>query len=244
MEIKEIPNKYNEKLDPIKEVMDIYIPKIKNHNIPHENGFNWLIVGPSGSGKTSMGLGMFKSKNYFKKKFHHIYYFIPEASYADIKDNPLGGDNINLFHDLTIPNLRQIYTETKELKRKNTEEKEEQEYNLIVIDDFAGSLKDNDIADVLNKVIPKWRHLNTSFMFFLQSYFYMPKILRKQLSYITIFKPQNIEEWESLMQELLRLKKDKMQILYDYVFDDKYNHLDLNKKKEKVYKNFNELIFS
>jgi hypothetical protein len=72
----------------------------------------------------------------------------------------------------------------------------------------------------------------------------MPKILRKQLSYITIFKPQNIEEWESLMQELLRLKKDKMQILYDYVFDEKYNHLDLNKKKEKVYKNFNELIFS
>jgi hypothetical protein len=243
MKITEIENKTNPTLEPIKEVMDIYIPLIENKNIPHENGFVWLLVGAGGSGKTSLGLNMFKSKHYFKEKFHNIFYFINEASYHDIKDNPL--QNIETtYHELNLSTLKDFYKQVKSIKQNNTEKKEEQEYNLVVIDDFASDLKEPDIQTALNKIIPKCRHLNTAFLFVLQSYFYFPKILRKQLTYITIFKPQNIEEWESLSKELLGLKKDDKQLLYDYVFDKVYNHLDINKKKEKIYKNFNELIIS
>ena len=240
MEITEIKNKYNTDLTPIKEVMDIHIPNIKNENIPHENGFVWLLVGAGGSGKTSLGLNMFKSKNYFKKKFHHIHYFINEASFEDIKDNPLQ-DLETIYHEFTVETIQSFYNSVKGLKEVNTRENEEQEYNLCIIDDFAGSLKEKDIQNALNKIIPKCRHLNTAFMFILQSYFYFPKILRKQLTYITIFKPQNVEEWESIAKEVLPMKRERQLILYNYVFDKQYNHLDINKKKNKIYKNFNLL---
>jgi hypothetical protein len=71
----------------------------------------------------------------------------------------------------------------------------------------------------------------------------MPKILRKQLTYITIFKVKNIEEWYSIANELLNLKKDDALIVYDYVFNKPYTHLDLDTTTNTIYKNFNRLEF-
>ena len=60
----------------------------------------------------------------------------------------------------------------------------------MIIDDQADSLKDKDIQRVLNKMLIKARHISTAFIFTLQSYYYFPKILRKQITNITIFKPK------------------------------------------------------
>jgi hypothetical protein len=69
----------------------------------------------------------------------------------------------------------------------------------------------------------------------------MPKILRKQITYTTIFKPKNIEEWNSISKELLNLVKDDALKVYDYVFDENYNHIDIDLVTNKYYKNFNLL---
>ena len=66
-------------------------------------------------------------------------------------------------------------------------------------------------------------------------------MLRKQLTYTTIFKTKNIEEWYSIANELLNLKKDDALTLYDYVFDKPYTHLDLDTTTNTLYKNFNKL---
>ena len=70
----------------------------------------------------------------------------------------------------------------------------------------------------------------------------MPKIIRKQATYITIFKPKNVEEWYSISRELLNLNQVDGLKLYNYVYDQNYNHLDLDTVQNLVFKNFNQLI--
>ena len=120
-------------------------------------------------------------------------------------------------------------------------DEDEIRYSCIIVIDFADVLKQKDIEKVLNMMLIKARHLRCAFIFTLQSYYYFPKILRKQLTYITIFKPKNIEEWFSISNELLNLNKDDGLKLYNYVFDENYNHLDLDTVQNLIYKNFNIL---
>jgi hypothetical protein len=70
----------------------------------------------------------------------------------------------------------------------------------------------------------------------------MPKIVRKQISFCSIFKSKNWEEFLSIARELLGMTKEDCLILYKYVFDEKYNHLDMDLVENINYKNFNKLI--
>jgi hypothetical protein len=117
------------------------------------------------------------------------------------------------------------------------------QYSLVIIDDFAGILKEKDIQNTLNKILPKARHICCSWVFTLQSYLYFPKILRKQITNITLFKPKNIEEWYSVSKELIGLKADDALFLHDYVFNEPYNHLDVDTTNGTYHKNFNKLSF-
>ena len=78
--------------------------------------------------------------------------------------------------------------------------------------------KDNDIQKQLSKMLIKARHLCCAFTFLIQSYFYFPKILRKQITNITIFKPKNTEEFISLSKELMNVKQDDALIIFNFVF--------------------------
>ena len=90
-------------------------------------------------------------------------------------------------------------------------------------------------------MIIKARHICCGFIFTLQSYLYFPKILRKQITFASIFKPKNIEEWYSISKEILNLKQDDALKLYNYTFDAPYNHLDIDTVNNLIYKNFNLL---
>jgi hypothetical protein len=142
---------------------------------------------------------------------------------------------------MTADGLAELHDELLERKDKNIEEEEPAEYNMVVFDDFANDLKDKSIVRALNRMLIKARHLNTSFVFTLQSYLYMPKILRKQITYATIFKPRNSEEWETIRREILQMKEDDAKKLFDYVFNEPYQHLDVDAFENKFYKNYNLL---
>jgi hypothetical protein len=143
--------------------------------------------------------------------------------------------------------------EDKKKKKKNSkdaygddfssdsDEEKELEYSCIIIDDFANNLKDKDLLKQLNKMVIKARHILCSFIFTSQSFYYMQKIIRKQLTYTTIFQPKNIDEWNSIAKELMNMNKDDALTLYNYVFDAPYNHIDIDLVLNKYYKNFNLL---
>jgi uncharacterized protein involved in tolerance to divalent cations len=133
--------------------------------------------------------------------------------------------------------LDNIYTELRDIKKNS----EEPEYSCVIVDDMADALKQNDIQQKLSTMLIKARHLSCAFIFTLQSFYYFPKILRKQITNITIFKPKNAEEWTSIAKEILHMNKEDGNKLYDYVFNAPYNHLDIDTVNDKLYKNFNYL---
>jgi wyosine [tRNA(Phe)-imidazoG37] synthetase (radical SAM superfamily) len=69
----------------------------------------------------------------------------------------------------------------------------------------------------------------------------MPKMLRKQTTFATIFKPKNREEWDSLNKELIQMRDEDARVLFEYVYDKEYAHLDIDTIDNKLYRNFNEL---
>ena len=237
-EIHLVPNEnLPKKLTPVKEVMNIKIPDVID-GVPNRNGFIWVLTGSGGSGKTSLMLNFFKRKDLYRNKFHNVYYICPMSSFLSVEKHPFDGHD-KVHHELTVGLLEGIYQELCDKKESD----EDTEYNCIIIDDMASTLKENDIQKQLNKMLIKARHINCAFIFTLQSYYYFPKILRKQITNITIFKPKNVEEWDSISKELLNMNKEDALTLYNYVYDEPYTHLDLDTVDNKVYKNFNLLNF-
>lgn len=237
--IEEIPNEeLPKKINPVKEVMNKYIPGVIE-GIPRRNGFIWVLTGSGGSGKSSLTLNMFKNKGLYRYKFDNIYYICPESSFLSVEKHPFEQHD-KIYHELDSSVLSSINSELNAIKKQSIED-EEIQYNCVFIDDMADSLKEAGIQDMLNKMLIKARHLNTCFIFTLQSYYYFPKILRKQVTNITIFKTKNKEEWESIAKEQLGMKKEDAMILYDYIFDKEYTHLDLDTVENHKYKNFNLL---
>jgi hypothetical protein len=269
-DIEEVKNPTGTVFKPIKEKQNIYVPDIVNQNISRRNGMIYVMTGSGGSGKTNLLLNMFKNKNCYRNIFNTIYYFCPSASFASLKNHPFE-KHPRVYHELDVPILEEIYNElvskrvddepkVEKKKKKDqraqglskyndvetsddeSEEEREIEYSCIIIDDFADSLKNKDIQRQLNKMLIKARHLCCSFIFTLQTYLYFPRSLRKQITYITLFKTRNVEEFNSIARELLNYNKDDALLLYNYVFDAPYNHLDIDTSNSVLYKNFNELV--
>jgi len=260
IKISEIKNKNDvKKLRPIKEKQDIYIPNINDKNISRRNGMIYLLSGSGGSGKSSLILSMFKSKDYYRGKFDNIYYFCLACSIDSISNHPFKNHD-KVYNDLNVETLKEIYDELstvveqiEKVKKspfvddnvkpevEESEEEPEIEYNCILIDDMGDVLKDVDIQKMLSKMMIKARHIKTAFIFLIQSYYLFPKILRKQITYTSIFKPKNVEEWNSIAKEILHMNKDNGLILHDYIYDEDYAHLDIDTTNNKIYKNFNLL---
>ena len=230
----ELPN-----MRPIKEVMNVFIENV-NRNIPCRNGFVTVFTGSGGSGKSSLLLNMFKNPKYYRNKFDNIYYFIPITSFSSVEKSPFA-EHDKIYHDLTSDKLESIYQELIDLKMNALANNYPLESSLIIIDDFVNALKDNEIAIALNEVIIKTRHLNCSWIITLQAYNLCPQVLRKQITNAIIFKPKNNKEWLSVGGELLNMKKDDLTTLYNYVFNEPYNHLDVDTVENQIYKNFNKL---
>jgi len=270
-DIEEVKNPTGTIFKPIKEKQNIYVPDIVNQNISRRNGMIYVMAGSGGSGKTNLLLNLFKSKNCYRNIFHNIYYFCPSSSFASLKNHPFEKHD-KVFHELDVPALEQIYNElvskrvddkeskVEKKKRKEkyaralglsgdemsseseSDEEKEIEYSCVIVDDFASILKNDDIQKQLNKMLMTARHLCCSFIFTLQTYLYFPKSLRKQITYISLWKTRNVEEFNSIARELLNLNKDDALLLYNYVFNEPYTHLDIDTSLNKLYKNFNELL--
>lgn len=260
IKITEIQNKNDiKKLRPIKEKQDIYIPDINDKNISRRNGMIYLLTGSGGSGKSSLILSMFKSKDYYRGKFDNIYYFCPACSMDSINNHPFKNHD-KVYNELTVDVLQSIYNELStviepiekvkkspfidddvKVEAEDSDEEPEIQYNCILIDDMGDVLKDVDVQKMLAKMMIKARHIKTAFIFLIQSYYLFPKILRKQLTYISIFKPKNVEEWNSIAKEILHMNKDNGLSLHDYIYDEDYAHLDIDTTNNKIYKNFNLL---
>ena len=112
----------------------------------------------------------------------------------------------------------------------------------MVIDDFGSELKDNELIRALKQLLIKSRHIGCSFIFTLQCYNLFPLALRKLLTNISLFKPKNKIELDSVRKELINLNEEDTLQLMNFVFDNEYNHLDVDTNTNILRKNFNKLL--
>jgi ABC-type dipeptide/oligopeptide/nickel transport system ATPase component len=223
-------------IKPIKERMDIFVPDV-SIQLPRRRGFVYGLCGSGGSGKSSLLLSMFKSKAYYRGKFDNVWLFVPQSSFLSVEKHPFQNHE-QVYHELTVDTLHDIHERLDELKEQSIENGDEIETSLIIIDDMADHLKDKHLVAKLNAMIIKSRHLSVCWIFTLQSYNLMNLTIRKQFTNTTIFNPKNNVEWDLVASELLHLNKDDALKLKNYVFDEPYNHLDIDTFENKIYKNF------
>ncbi len=234
LKIKTINNNLPE-TEPVKEAFGVYIDDI-NENLPRHNGTIWAICGKGGSGKSSLFLSLFKSKKFLRGIFDEIEYIVRHSSFNSVKKNPFY-DHENIHYELTADLLHEIHEDALERKEQCIENKTEFEHTCIIIDDFGPILRQADIQQALKEIMNVSRHANLYIVFIVQTYMMIPVDLRRILTHVTLFRP-NTEEWELIRSEILMMKKDKSDQIYNYVYDKMYNHLDINNKDGSLRKNF------
>jgi hypothetical protein len=239
MKITEIKNNLP-KTKALKEIMEIYVPNI-DRNLPSKNGSIYAIIGAPGSGKSNLLFStLFKNLNYYRSKFDNLYLITPESSFLSLQKHPFK-DHDKVFHELDKATLEVIFEEILEYKKQALEDDRPIEHSCLIIDDFADGLKDKDIIMSLKKLLIKSRHINCFFIFTLQAYNLFPLVLRKLITNITLFKPKNNVETESIRAELLHMGRDEFQELTNFIYDEPYNHLDYDTNTMELRKNYNLL---
>jgi hypothetical protein len=196
-----------------------------------------LIVGRPNSGKSSLLWAFFKSKNLFKKTFDKIIYFAPSASQGSVKDNIFSTlPDEQRFNELTIENLEDAIDIIKSM--------DENENACLILDDMTAYLKNNSTLKIFKELLFNKRHLHVSIFFLVQTFFSVPKDLRRVFDNVFIFKTSK-DELFNIFDQLVEINdKDLITDISKAVYDKKFNYLMINLPTQNMYKNFDKIIIN
>lgn len=192
-----------------------------------------LLVGKPGQGKTSLIYSFMKSKKLLSKVYDKIYLFQPEQSRASMKDKLF--DQLpeeQKFDELTFENLQYV-----------KDNLEPDENTCIIFDDMGAYLKNNETRKLLKEMIMNRRHYKVSIYFLVQTYYSIEKDVRKLFSNLIIFKISP-HEMLNITSEQIEQHNDKINDLVKIVYDKKFNFLFINTESQRMFKCWDELIFT
>lgn len=198
-----------------------------------------LLIGKPGSGKTSLLYSFFKAggkRKIFKKVFHNIYLFMPNASRGSLKDNifdVLPDDK--KYNELTADNLEDVMARIKA--------SDPDENNVIIFDDMGSHLKNADTRRMFKELVYNRRHLHVSIFFLVQSWLSIEKDLRKLFTNIICFKVSK-SEMQNLFEEVIEQKKDHLLEIMKLVYDKPHQFMFINTDSGRIFKMFDEVIIS
>lgn len=194
-----------------------------------------LLLGKPKSGKSHLLQSFFKSIKVFKKVFHNVYIFRPEASSKTVKDD--------IFD--AIPDNQQYFildeTTLNDVMIRVKAEANEGFNSCIIFDDMASKLKNNATMQQFKELIFNRRHLHCSVFFLVQTWHSVPKELRKSFTNMFIFRVGK-SELSDIFDEAIELDKQYLVPISNLVYDKQYNYLFLNLDGKKLFKNFDEII--
>jgi len=197
-----------------------------------------LLIGKPASGKTSLLLAMLADKKLLKRVYHNIYLFQPRHSRASLKtdifkDHP----EEKKFDELTLDNLEDVMARIKASPPT--------ENNVIIFDDMASYLKNKETLQLFKELIFNRRHIRTSIFFLNQTFFSVPKELRRLFSNLFIFKVSR-NELKNIFEENVEDEavKEMLPEIAKVVYDAPYSYLFINTDKQKFYKKFDRIDFN
>ena len=196
-----------------------------------------LLIGKPRSGKTSLLFSLFENKEILRKVYHKIYVFQPSPSRASMKNDIFGKlPPDQLFNELNFENLDLVMDEIEATSDLNI---------AIIFDDVGASLKNFDTMNLMKKLIFNRRHLHTSVFFLVQTYYSIPKDIRKLFSNIFVFRV-NKNELATIFDEIVEDKEmvDIAPQISKLIYDKPYNFMFINTDSQRIFKNFDELIIS
>lgn len=204
------------------------------------NAFFWALIGSAGSGKTSLMVHLLTSADCYRKVFDHVHLIAPEASLNSLSDKNNIWDKHNrekIHHELNFFTLDLIHG-----KCKDRVVQKPRETTLLVIDDMAAHLKENQVQQKLREMVYNRRHLGLSIMILVQSYNSMPLSVRKTLSHFSVFKPRNKKETENIFEELIFLSKTASESVVRYCYKDPHDFMFGITNTGELHRNFNALV--
>jgi len=225
---------------PVMKCDKVLHPKLDKYEVSsYLNGHSTnLLVGKPKSGKSSLMWGMLSSPKLLNRVYHNVYLFQPSHSRSSIKNNIFKNhDKDKMFDELTFENLNEVMQRIKSTPAD--------ENNVIIFDDQASYLKNKDTLQMFKELIFNRRHIRTSIYFLNQTFFSVPKELRRLFSNMFIFKVsknelQNIFD-ENVEDEFI---KSMLPDISKLVFDKPFSYLFINTDNQKFYKKFDRLEFN
>ena len=196
-----------------------------------------LLIGKPRSGKTSLLFSLFENKEILRKVYHKIYVFQPQPSRSSMKNDIFGKlPPDQLFNELNFENLDLVMDEIEASPDLNI---------AIIFDDVGASLKNYDTMNLMKKLIFNRRHLHTSVFFLVQTYYSIPKDIRKLFSNIFVFRV-NKNELATIFDEIVEDKElvDIAPQISKLIYDKPYNFMFINTDTQRIFKNFDEIIIS
>ena len=189
-----------------------------------------LIVGKPASGKTSVLYSFFKSKKLLKSTYDKIFLFQPETSRASMKDPIFDGlPDEQKFNELTLESLQDM-------------EAQLEGNSCLIFDDMTAYLKDKEIQKKLKELIYNRRHLHLSIFFLVQTWYSVPKEIRKVFTNLFIFRV-NKAEFKAIADEMIEGHADKTDEILKLVYDKPHQFLFINVDSQRCFKNYDEIIF-
>ena len=195
-----------------------------------------LFIGRQGSGKTSLMVNIVKK--IYKKCFHFIYVFMPHSSRKSLQNNIFDKylDESQLYEELNEETIEDLYVKLKDNSENNYR-------SLVIFDDVQKALKNNDVLRSLKNIIANQRHLKVCNFILLQNYFSLDKSLRELANNIIMFK-LNKSQTEKIFNESVESAKDKFEQIRNIVFDKPYTWLFINLPSQRIYKEWDEIIYN
>ena len=195
-----------------------------------------IFLGKPSQGKTTFLLGLFD--DLLKRVYHNIYLFQPPHSrnsmkrdiFADLPDE-------KKFDELTYENLSDVLETIKD---------DDSDYNhCIIFDDMTAYLKSNVQLELLLKdMINNRRHYHITIYFLVQTLKSIPMEVRRLLENLFVFKV-NDDTMNDVFNDYLReINKNTKHKIIETVYDKKFNFLFVNVETGRLFKNWDEIIYS
>jgi hypothetical protein len=202
-----------------------------------------LIIGRPGSGKSNLLYQLFSKGNtengkkfsIYRKRFQNIFYFCPPSSAGSMGSNNIFDKlpNEKKFGELNSENLKAVMDYIKEEDPKYS--------NMIIIDDCASQLK-GDAMKLLKELFMNKRHLRTSVIVVSQTWYSVPKDIRRLFDNLFCFRVSK-DEMNNIMNEIVESKKQYADEISRIVFNKKYKWMFININTQRIFDGFDELIF-
>lgn len=194
-----------------------------------------LFIGRPRSGKTSLVHSLFEHSHLLRYCFTKVYLFQPTQSGASIKENifdTLPPDQI--YRELSYENL-------EEVKIRIEEDAAQGLSSCIIFDDVTAELKNKQTLQLFKQLAFNRRHLRLSMFFLVQTWFSVPKELRRLWTNLFIFKVSK-NEMVNIWDEIIEQDMGYLPMIMKQVYRVPYKFLFINTDSGRMFDGWDEIL--